>query len=292
MPAPRLSRSVTARRSTLPSARRRGRRGRGCVAGCVPGGGRRARVLAARTGAWVFPLRWLVGHAPALPARAGSGRSSGSGAGVPGRVWENSEVAEGTGSWYWTRAFVSCRLQDDNGAPQRRRRGEYPAGAVQRAAGGGKAARHRGGRRPRSCVPSRITRGRRRRWPPLSGDTRSVPSGRGRDPRGRGEAGWYRETAPLAPAGVSGFRLRGAISSMERVVEHQDRISGQRRGDWARRPVLSGPACSADSLLLLPSGDSSSDRGRGAPPLALVRPARCLATHGAQPDKRGTKRSA
>jgi hypothetical protein len=23
----------------------------------------------------------------------------------------------------------------------------------------------------------------------------------------RGEAGWYRETAPLAPAGVSGFRF-------------------------------------------------------------------------------------
>ncbi len=200
----------------------------------------------------------------------------------------DSGVGGAASSWYWTRALDSCRLQDDNGAPQRRRRGEYPAGAVQRAAGGGKAARHCWGRRPRSCVPSRIARGRRRRWPPLSGDTRCVPSGRGRDPRGRGEAGWYRETAPLAPAGVSGFRLRGAISSMERVVEHQDRTNGQRRGDRARRPVLSWPACSIDSLVLFSSNHLPAERENGV----LVRQARCLATHGAQPDKRGTKRSA
>ncbi|MBO9307867.1 hypothetical protein [Thermomicrobium sp.] len=75
---------------------------------------------------------------------------------------------------------------------------------------------------------------------------------------------------------------------MERVVEHQDRTQGERRGDRAIGRVASAPACSANSLPLFPVRHSPAERGTSA----LVRQGRCLATHGAQPDKRGTKRSA
>ncbi|ACM07262.1 hypothetical protein [Thermomicrobium roseum] len=79
---------------------------------------------------------------------------------------------------------------------------------------------------------------------------------------------------------------------MERVVEHQDRTQGERRGDRAIGRVASRPACSANSLPLFPVRHSPAERGTSALVLALVRQGRCLATHGAQPDKRGTKRSA